>query len=100
MQFMQILSRTKQLVVGLVLALALGGAAVAGVHGLAEKNPPATFKLADANEGPAKVTFAPIVKKTLPAVVNISSSKVVKTPRGNGKMPMDQLFQQFFGEQG
>jgi serine protease Do len=40
------------------------------------------------------------VKKTLPAVVNISSSKVVKTPRGNGQAPMDQLFQQFFGENG
>ena len=99
---MQISSRTKQLVVGLVLALALGGAAVAGVHGFADKNPPATFKLADANEGPAKVTFAPIVKKTLPAVVNISSSKVVKTQRGQmpGQSPMDQLFQQFFGENG
>jgi serine protease Do len=93
-------SRTKQLVVALVLALALGGAAVAGVPGLTDKNPPATLKLADVNEGPARVTFAPIVKKTLPAVVNISSSKVVKTPRGNGQMPMDQLFQQFFGDNG
>src|SRR5580658_3382479 len=104
MNFAQISGHTKRFATGLVLALALGGAAVAGVvqvgQKLAGQNPPATFKLADANEGPARVTFAPIVKKTLPAVVNISSSKVVKTPRMNGQMPMDQMFQQFFGENG
>jgi serine protease Do len=103
MESRHISSHTKNFAIGLILAFALGGAAVAGVnqvgHQLAAKNPPATLKLADANEGPAKVTFAPIVKRTLPAVVNISSSKVVKAQRG-GQMPMDQLFQQFFGEQG
>jgi serine protease Do len=99
MNFRQVSSRTKQLAAGLVLALALGGAAVAGVSQVEHqaKNPPATFKLADANEGPARVTFAPIVKKTLPAVVNISSSKMVHS---RGQMPMDDLFRQFFGDQG
>jgi serine protease Do len=79
----------------------MGGAAVAqvnqGDHHAADKNPPATLKLANANEGPVKSTFAPIVKETLPAVVNISSSKVVKTPRADERNQMDPLFQQFFG---
>src|SRR5262249_33711088 len=34
-----------------------------------------------------------------PAVVNISSSKMVKTSSGYGQMPMDPLFRQFFGDQ-
>jgi serine protease Do len=94
----------KHLILSGALALALGGAAVAGVTQAgreAAQNPPATFKLADANEGPARVTFAPIVKRALPAVVNISSSKVVKAQRGEGgEGQMDDLFRQFFGEQG
>jgi serine protease Do len=40
-----------------------------------------------------------VVKKVLPAVVNISSSKVVKTPAGFGQMPDDEMFRRFFGDQ-
>src|SRR5580658_7108414 len=42
--------------------------------------------------------FASVVKPALPAVVNISTSKMVKQPRGGGN-PMfnDPFFQQFFG---
>ena len=62
-----------------------------------------SLKLADPNEGPSRNSFAPIVKKVLPEVVNISTSKVVKTsadssgqlPQG---MPMDPFFRQFFGD--
>jgi serine protease Do len=66
-------------------------------------NQPASLKLADPSEGPSKASFAPIVKKVLPEVVNISSSKVVKTPTGfSGQMPqgmpMDPFFRQFFGD--
>ncbi len=40
-----------------------------------------------------------VVKKVLPTVVNISSTKVVKTPtQFEGQMPDDDLFRQFFGE--
>ena len=62
-----------------------------------------SLKLADPSEGPSRNSFAPIVKKVLPEVVNISCSKVVKTsadsmgqmPEG---MPMDPFFRQFFGD--
>ena len=40
----------------------------------------ASLKMADPSEGPSKTGFAPIVKEVLPNVVNISSSKVVRTP--------------------
>jgi serine protease Do len=63
-------------------------------------NPPATLKLADVNEGPSKMSFAPIVKAVLPSVVNISSSKVVKASQGIEQMQMDPMFRQFFGRDG
>jgi serine protease Do len=59
----------------------------------------ASLKLADPSEGPSKIGFAPVVKEVLPNVVNISSSKVVRTtnqmPEG---MQSDPFFQQFFGQ--
>jgi len=81
----------------LVVVSALGGFGAARVSRLVANNPPATYKLANPNEGPSQTGFAPVVKKVLPEVVNISSSKVVKTPTGMGDMPMDPFFQQFFG---
>lgn len=48
--------------------------------------------------------FAPIVKASLPAVVNISSTKVVKQGRGQGQQEVpffnDPFFEQFFGQNG
>ena len=45
-----------------------------------------------------QTSFAPIVERDLPAVVNISSSKVVKN-NGNQMSPfMDPFFRQFFGD--
>jgi serine protease Do len=56
--------------------------------------------LADPSEGPSKLGFAPVVKEVLPSVVNISSSKVVRTPNQFAEgMPDDPLFRQFFGRQ-
>jgi serine protease Do len=46
-------------------------------------------------------SFAPIVDKDLPAVVNISSSKVVRGSGNGNEVPsfmMDPFFRQFFGE--
>ena len=42
-------------------------------------------------------SFAPVVKKAMPAVVNISSSKVVKVNQGQQGMFNDPFFRQFFG---
>src|SRR5579885_3210992 len=92
--------RSKTAAAGLAVVLALGGFGIARASRLENANPPANVKLADANEGPSRTGFAPVVKKVLPTVVNISSSKVVKTPTGfDGQFPDDPLFRQFFGNQ-
>jgi serine protease Do len=42
--------------------------------------------------------FAPVVSKAVPAVVNVSSSKVVRSPGGNVPSPFaSPFFRQFFG---
>ena len=44
--------------------------------------------------------FAPVVKRTLAAVVNIASSKVVRVPQGPAiPFESDPLFRQFFGDE-
>ena len=55
----------------------------------ATANQPASLKLANPNEGPSRNSFAPIVKKVLPEVVNISSTKVVKTAVFRDRCPRD-----------
>src|SRR5215471_18974139 len=84
-----------------VLGVLLGAAGIGIAHTTqkAASNPPATVKVAEANEGPSKNSYAPVVKNVLPSVVNISSSKVVKAgPEAGGQM--DPLFRQFFGDEG
>jgi serine protease Do len=94
---------------GIALATALGLVVAAGfgvtrLRGdIQTANPPPSLKLADPNEGPSRNSFAPIVKKVLPEVVNISTSKVVKTSADSSEqmpqgMPMDPFFRQFFGD--
>jgi len=91
--------RLWSLVLGAGLAIGAFGAARA-TRNVGPDNPTPTLRLADPNEGPSRNTFAPVVKKALPAVVNISSSKVVKTPTGfSGQMPDDEMFRRFFGDQ-
>jgi serine protease Do len=100
-------------VLALVLVLAGGAAALEVVRGTkklfsanavasasapASANSPASLKLADSNEGPSKSSFSPVVKAVLPTVVNISSSKVVRTPNQMSGPMMDPFFQQFFGD--
>lgn len=91
--------RRKGAALAVALLVALGGFGIARASRLGSANPPANIKLADTNEGPSRAGFAPVVKRVLPAVVNISSSKVVKTPAGFGQMPDDPLFRQFFGNE-
>ncbi len=46
---------------------------------------------------PMSGTFAPIVKDALPAIVNVSSSKVVHTQGMPGGMPDNPMLREFFG---
>ena len=80
----------------LVAGLIIGGYGIARADRMAMHNPPPTFHFADPGESTNHAGFAPVVKKALPEVVNISSSKVVKVPTGFSP-EMDPLFQQFFG---
>jgi len=66
-----------------------------------------TAQAASAAEAlPQTMTFAPLVKRAAPAVVQISSTKVIKAEaqgrgRGQGQNPMldDPFFRRFFGDQ-
>src|SRR5690349_23618040 len=91
--------RRKTAALAVALLVGLGGFEIARANHAGSADPPASVKLADANEGPSRTGFAPVVKKVLPTVVNISSSKVVKTPAGFNQIPDDPLFRQFFGNQ-
>jgi serine protease Do len=76
----------------------IGGVGFAAGH-LGGGNPPAVLKLASPDEGLSRVGFAPVVKKVLPEVVSVSSTKVSKIPTGfQGQFPDDPLFRQFFGK--
>jgi serine protease Do len=80
------------------LALGIGGASYAGVDHFVHPHPALAVSLASPDQGPSRTGFAPVVKKVLPSVVNISASKVSKMPTGFfEQMPDDPLFRQFFG---
>ncbi len=92
-------------VIVLAAALGIGGIALVGADHMGVTNPPATLKFAGPEESASRVTFAPVVKKVLPAVVSVSSSKMVKTGMSMGQgdgddMDMSPLFRQFFGNGG
>jgi serine protease Do len=82
------------------LAFLVGAAGYGAARaGMSANNPPASLKLADADEGPSPNSYAPVVKAVLPSVVNISSSKIVRT---SAEVPDDMtpLFRQFFDGDG
>ena len=80
------------------LAFGLGGIGVAGAsHLVGFVHEPLALKLASPEEGPSQTGFAPVVKKVLPEVVNIASTKVMKVSDQSGELPDDPLFRQFFG---
>ncbi|HXA63809.1 MAG TPA: DegQ family serine endoprotease [Bryobacteraceae bacterium] len=88
--------RTSTVVLIAVIAMLVGALGVT-IH---SRNVPMfidTAHAASVESGPL-VSFAPMVKKAMPAVVNISSSKVVKEQGGSGNgMFDDPFFRQFFG---
>ncbi len=90
--------RPKTAAATMALALGLGGLAVAAADHLI--NPPATFKLASADEPASRNSFAPVVKKVLPSVVTITSARMVKTGFQGGEDEIPPIFRQFFGDQG
>src|SRR3984893_2938225 len=94
------LRKSQALALGLALAAGAGGYAIARVTPSvsAAGHVRASLKMADPSEAPSKMGVAPIVKQVLPNVVNISSSKVVRTPNQSEGMPADPFFQQFFGK--
>jgi serine protease Do len=87
-------SRQKGLLI--IGALTLAGGLVAA--GASFSTTRISLKLADPNEGPARITMAPAARAAMPSVVKISSSKIVKERGGlDGQQGMDPLFRQFFG---
>jgi serine protease Do len=89
----------KAVLCSVALASALGGVGIASATHLEHLHEALALKIASADEGYSQTGFAPVVKKVLPAVVNISSSKVSKVPTEFfGQLPDDPMFRQFFGD--
>jgi serine protease Do len=82
-------------VIGLAFFVGAVGLGVAHEK-MSVNNPPASLKLADAHDGPSRNSYAPVLKSVLPAVVNISSSRVVRA-RSESPEEMMPFFRQFFG---
>jgi len=88
------LQSPKAVVIATALVLALGGWGFAVGQKGPGSNPPATVKMADQAE-PSRTGFAPVVKRVVPAVVSVSSTKIVKTSQNQ---QIDPFFRQFFGD--
>ena len=90
---------------GLLIVGGVSGAALSSwaKHGPASSELPAVVVAAGKNvesAPPNTLGFAPVLKPALAAVVNISSSRTVKTPRTPfGPFFQDPFFRQFFGDQ-
>ncbi|MEO8663328.1 MAG: DegQ family serine endoprotease [Bryobacteraceae bacterium] len=95
MKMQLIWDRPKKAAVAVVLALGLGGFAATGAAHLL--NAPATFKFASADEPASRNSFAPVVKRVLPSVVTITSSRMLKTSLQGGDDGIPPMFRQFFG---
>ena len=88
--------RPKRGVAALALALGLGALAATSAERLL--NPPATFKFANPEEPVSRASFAPVVKRVLPSVVTVTSSRMVKTGFDQGdESRIPPMFRQFFG---
>src|SRR5215469_5541758 len=79
--------------------------AVTGICGLCAAegklpftHPTPTIKMAQRSEAAAGRGYSAVVKRVLPAVVNISSTKVVKETAQDMPQGLDPFFRQFFGD--
>jgi serine protease Do len=87
--------RTSTVVLIAVIAL-LAGALGVIIHSRSVPMFVDTAHAASVEQGPL-ISFAPVVKRAMPAVVNISSSKVVKEQGAPNGFFDDPFFRQFFG---
>jgi len=79
------------------LVVGLGWAAIAQ---LKSGNPPATVKVSTKDLPASERGYSAVVTTVLPAVVNISSTKIIKQDVSQSREPegMDPVFRQFFGD--
>ena len=99
MKYFPFLKSTKFKLEAIAGALVLCGGLVIAAHGAVDQAN-IHLKLANPNEGPARLTMAPAANAAMPSVVKISASKVVKTPtafNGQGDDDGSDLFGQLFG---
>src|SRR5262245_12081987 len=82
----------------LALALLIGGFTASKVH---SSNEQTTYTVAsDTRAQVFEQGFSPVVKSAAPAVVNISTSKVVRTPESGPESELNQEFlRRFFGDE-
>src|SRR5258708_9261757 len=88
--------RTSTAVLSIVIAMLVGALIVTVTS---SRHVPVfvdTAHAASVDQGPL-TSFAPVVKRAMPAVVNISSSKVVRQQQMPRGMMDDPFFRQFFG---
>jgi serine protease Do len=94
----EIIRKRQQAVVAAALVIGIGGLGFASANHFASSSAGLDLKLAGAGTAPSRTGFASVVKKALPSVVNISSSKVSKASADfSDQLPDDDLFRQFFG---
>jgi serine protease Do len=92
-------SRGRAGAVAVVATLALAGFYELGAAGVGYSgNPPATIHATTRSEAASGRGYSAVVKKVLPAVVNISNSRVVKSAEGESQGQLDPFFRQFFGD--
>src|SRR5580698_5711426 len=92
----------------IVTAAMVAAMAVTGFYGLRAAelgklpfvNPAPTIKTATRSEAAAGRGYSAVVKRVVPAVVNISTSKVVKQAAMQSPEGVDPFFRQFFGDNG
>jgi serine protease Do len=85
-------------IAALAIALTLGGLTSPTVH---SSNEPASYTVASETRTQLVFDqgFSPVVKSSAPAVVNISSSRTVRSPEaGQNPMLNDPFLRKFFGE--
>jgi serine protease Do len=103
MQPIKMKFRRRVLIAGAIAAFGLAGIVGAAVDKAVTAHraaPPAVTIRSDATAAPA-AGFASVVKKDLPAVVSIATSKSVKVSQSMEDSPFsDPLFERFFGNNG
>ena len=88
----------------LSLALVLGGVAgsVVGNHNVFASSTAPAVSVSNDSRPALQTSFAPVVKKVMPSVVNVFSSKKIKNDESNNSEQFfnDPFFRRFFGDPG